>query len=303
MLEAFLVSAISMAAPILLAALGELIVERSGVLNIGIEGAMLMGAFFALAAAYFTGSLALGLLAGVAAALALHAIFALLAVNLAVNQVVAGTALNILALGVTGVFYRSMFGITGKAFIVAPFANLRLGPLADLPVVGPLLFDRNPLIYLALVLVPVAAYALSHTRYGLELRAAGERPEAADALGLGVFRLRWEALMISGVLTGLAGAYLTLAYANTFVEGISSGRGFVALAVVILGRWNPWGLAAASVLFGSAMALQFGLQALGTSIPYQIFLALPYASTLIVLAVMGGQAAAPSALGAPYRRG
>jgi len=303
MLEAFLISAISMAAPILLAALGEMIVERSGVLNIGIEGAMLMGAFFALAAAYFTGSLALGLLAGVAAALALHAIFALLAVNLAVNQVVAGTALNILALGVTGVFYRSMFGITGKAFIVAPFANLRLGPLADLPVVGPLLFDRNPLIYLALVLVPVVAYTLSHTRYGLELRAAGERPEAADALGLGVFRLRWEALMISGVLTGLAGAYLTLAYANTFVEGISSGRGFVALAVVILGRWNPWGLAAASVLFGSAMALQFGLQALGTSIPYQIFLALPYASTLIVLAVMGGQAAAPSALGAPYRRG
>ena len=302
MLEAFLVSAISMAAPILLAALGELIVERSGVLNIGIEGAMLMGAFFALAAAYFTGSLALGLLAGVAAALALHAIFALLAVNLAVNQVVAGTALNILALGVTGVFYRSMFGITGKAFIVAPFANVRLGPLADLPVVGPLLFDRNPLIYLALVLVPVAGYVLSHTRYGLELRAAGERPEAADALGLGVFRLRWEALMISGVLTGLAGAYLTLAYANTFVEGISAGRGFVALAVVILGRWNPWGLAAASVLFGSAMALQFGLQALGTSIPYQIFLALPYASTLIVLAVMGGQAAAPSALGAPYRR-
>jgi simple sugar transport system permease protein len=302
MLEAFLVSAISMAAPILLAALGELIVERSGVLNIGIEGAMLMGAFFALAAVYFTGSLALGLLAGVGAALALHAIFALLAVNLAVNQVVAGTALNILALGVTGVFYRSMFGITGKAFIVAPFANVRLGPLADLPVVGPLLFDRNPLIYLALVLVPVVAYALSHTRYGLELRAAGERPEAADALGLGVFRLRWEALMISGVLTGLAGAYLTLAYANTFVEGISAGRGFVALAVVILGRWNPWGLAAASVLFGAAMALQFGLQALGTSIPYQIFLALPYASTLIVLAVMGGQAAAPSALGAPYRR-
>ncbi|MGH7863613.1 MAG: ABC transporter permease, partial [Candidatus Binataceae bacterium] len=241
MLEAFLISAISMAAPILLAALGELIVERSGVLNIGIEGAMLMGAFFALSAAYFTGSLALGLLAGVGAALAMHAVFALLAVNLAVNQVVAGTALNILALGVTGVFYRGMFGITGKAFIVAPLRNFRLGPLADLPVAGPLLFDRNPLIYLTLILVPVAAYVLSRTRYGLELRAAGERPEAADALGLGVFRLRWEALMISGVLTGLAGAYLTLAYANTFVEGISAGRGFVALAVVILGRWKPWG--------------------------------------------------------------
>jgi simple sugar transport system permease protein len=302
MLEAFLISVLSMAAPILLAALGELIVERSGVLNIGIEGTMLTGAFFALAAAYFTGSTALGLLAGVAAALALHAIFALLAVNLAVSQVVAGTALNILAIGMTGVFYRSMFGITGKAFIVEPLASLPLGPLASLPLIGPLLFDRDPLIYLAIVLVPVIGYLLSRTRYGLQLCAAGERPEAADALGLGVYRLRWQALMVSGVLTGLAGAYLTLAYANTFVEGISAGRGFVALAVVILGRWNPWGLAAASLLFGAAMALQFGLQALGTSVPYQIFLALPYALTLVVLAVMGGQAAAPSALGAPYRR-
>ncbi len=300
--EAFLISVLSMAAPILLAALGELIVERSGVLNIGIEGTMLMGAFFALAAAYFTGSTALGLCAGVGAALVMHAIFALLAVNLAVSQVVAGAALNILALGMTGVFYRSMFGITGKAFIVEPLASLPLGPLADLPLVGPLLFDRDPLVYLAIVLVPVIAYLLSRTRYGLELRAAGERPEAADALGLGVYSIRWQALMVSGVLTGLAGAYLTLAYANTFVEGISAGRGFVALAVVILGRWNPWGLAAASLLFGAAMALQFGLQALGTSMPYQIFLALPYALTLAVLAVMGGQAAAPSALAAPYRR-
>ncbi|HEY6418488.1 MAG TPA: ABC transporter permease, partial [Candidatus Binataceae bacterium] len=138
--------------------------------------------------------------------------------------------------------------------------------------------------------------------YGLRLRAAGERPGAADALGLGVYRLRWHALLASGVMTGLAGAYLTLAYANTFVENISAGRGFVALAVVILGRWNPFGLMAAALLFGAAMALQFGLQALGTSVPYQLFLALPYALTLIVLAGVGGQAAAPSALGEPYSR-
>ncbi len=127
-------------------------------------------------------------------------------------------------------------------------------------------------------------------------------PHAADALGLGVVRLRWHALLASGVLTGLSGAYLTLAYTNTFVEGISAGRGFVALAVVILGRWNPWGLAAASLLFGAAMALQFGLQAFGTAVPYQLFLALPYALTLVVLAGVGGQAQAPSALGEPYVR-
>jgi ABC-type uncharacterized transport system permease subunit len=302
MLESFLTSTMSMATPIMLAALGELIVEESGIINVGIEGAMLSGAFFALAATYFSGSIALGLGAGMLAAVAIDAIFAMLVVNLAANQVVTGTALNILALGVTGVFYRKLFGVTGKAFMVTPVAKIPLGPLARIPILGPVLFDQNALVYFTFILIPIFWYVISRTRYGLRLRAAGERPEAADALGLGVYRIRWEALIVAGVLTGLAGAYLTLAYANTFVENISAGRGFVALSVVILGRWNPWGLAAASVLFGAAMALQFGLQALGTMVPYQLFLALPYALTLVVLAGVGGQAAAPSALGEPYRR-
>ena len=302
MLEAFLTSTMSMATPIMLAALGELIVEESGIINVGIEGAMLAGAFFALAATYFSGSIALGLGAGMLAAVAIDAIFAMLVVNLAANQVVTGTALNILALGVTGVFYRKLFGVTGKAFMVTPVAKIPLGPLARIPVLGPVLFDQNALVYFTFILIPIFWYLISRTRYGLRLRAAGERPEAADALGLGVYRIRWEALIVAGVLTGLAGAYLTLAYANTFVENISAGRGFVALSVVILGRWNPWGLAGASVLFGAAMALQFGLQALGTAVPYQLFLALPYALTLVVLAGVGGEAAAPSALGEPYRR-
>ena len=302
MLESFLTSTMSMATPIMLAALGELIVEESGIINVGIEGAMLAGAFFALAATYFSGSVALGLCAGMLAAVAIDAIFAMLVVNLAANQVVTGTALNILALGVTGVFYRKLFGVTGKAFMVTPVAKIPLGPLARIPILGPVLFDQNALVYFTFILIPIFWYLISRTRYGLRLRAAGERPEAADALGLGVYRIRWEALIVAGGLTGLAGAYLTLAYANTFVENISAGRGFVALSVVILGRWNPWGLAAASVLFGAAMALQFGLQALGTVVPYQLFLALPYALTLVVLAGVGGQAAAPSALGEPYRR-
>ena len=302
MLEAFLTSTMSMATPIMLAALGELIVEESGIINVGIEGAMLAGAFFALAATYFSGSIALGLGAGMLAAVAIDAIFAMLVVNLAANQVVTGTALNILALGVTGVFYRKLFGETGKAFMVTPVAKIPLGPLARIPILGPVLIDQNALVYFTFILIPIFWYVISRTRYGLRLRAAGERPEAADALGLGVYRIRWEALIVAGALTGLAGAYLTLAYANTFVENISAGRGFVALSVVILGRWNPWGLAAASILFGAAMALQFGLQALGTVVPYQLFLALPYALTLVVLAGVGGQAAAPSALGEPYRR-
>jgi len=302
MLDAFLNSTISMATPILLAAIGELLVEESGIINIGIEGAMLSGAFFALTVAYFSGSTMLGIAAGVAGGVAINALLALLVINLAVNQVVAGTALDIFAVGITGVFYRQFFGVTGKAFIVKLIPKLRFGALTEIPVLGATLFHHNFMVYLTVALIPVTGFVLWRTRYGLALRAAGERPEAADSLGLDVYRLRWQALLAAGVLTGLGGAYLTLAYAGTFVENISAGRGYVALAVVILGRWKPWGLAAAAALFGAAMALQFGLQALGTSIPYQIFLALPYALTLIVLAVMGGQAASPSALGEPYRR-
>ena len=302
MLDAFLNSTVSMATPILLAALGELLVEHAGIINIGIEGAMLAAAFFGLAAAYFSASLALGILAAVGAAVAMNAILALLVVNLAVNQVVAGTALDILAVGLTGVFYRRMFGITGKAFMVRSMPRFALGPLARLPIVGKPLFEQSALVYLAFAIVPVLAWVVERTRYGLRLRAAGENPAAADALGLGVYALRWQALLASGVLSGLAGAFLTLAYANTFVENITAGRGFVALAVVIVGRWNPWGLVLASLLFGAAMALQFGLQALGTALPYQLFLALPYALTLVVLAGFGGGVDAPSALGEPYRR-
>jgi general nucleoside transport system permease protein len=302
MLEAFLRSTMAIATPILLAALGETFVEQSGVLNIGIEGAMLSGAFFGLVAGYFSGSLIVGFIAAIAAAASLNALLAVLVVNLAVNQVVAGTALDILALGITGVLYRRIFGITGRAFTLTPMRPLPLGPLARIPLLGPSLFDNNALVYLAFALVPLTAVIISRTRYGLRLRAAGERPEAADALGLNVFRLRWQALMIAGALTGLAGGYLTMAYTNTFVEGVSAGRGFVALAVVIVGRWNPWGVAAASILFGAAMALQFALQASGANLPYQLFLALPYALTVIVLAALGGQAQAPSALGEPYTR-
>jgi simple sugar transport system permease protein len=302
MIEAFLNSAIAMATPILLAALGELIVEKSGVLNIGIEGAMVAGAFFGWAAAYFSGSLLLGLGAAVAAAVIMNSLLAALVVNLAVNQVVAGTALDILAAGLTGVSYRRLFGITGKAFTIAPIPPLAFGRMVQIPIVGPVLFEQNALVYAAFLMVPLTAFVVRRTHYGLSIRAAGERPEAADALGLDVYRLRWEALLIAGVLTGLAGADLTLAYTNTFVEGISAGRGFVALAVVIVGRWNAYGIAAASLLFGAAMGLQFELQASGATLPYQLFLALPYALTLIVLSIVGGQAQAPSALGERYIR-
>jgi general nucleoside transport system permease protein len=302
MLEAFVAATIAMAAPLLLAALGELLVEESGIINIGIEGVMLTASFAAAAGAYFTQSLIAGVAVALLAALAMSAVLAALAINLAVNQVVAGTTLDIFAVGLTGVLYRRLFGATGQAFTVAGLPHLPLGILARLPVIGPALFDCNVLVYVAFALIFPIHMLLYRTGYGLRLRAAGERPEAADALGLGVYAVRWQAMLMSGILTGLSGAYLTLGYANTFVEGMSAGRGFVALAIVILGQWRPVGVGLAAVLFGAAMALQFTLQAYSTALPYQLFLALPYLLTLVVLTFMGGRNRSPSALGEPYSR-
>jgi simple sugar transport system permease protein len=302
MIAGFIASALAMTTPILLAALGELIVEQGGMINIGIEGAMLAGSFFGLAAAWSAGSLIIGMAAAIAAGIAFNAIFAAISVNLAVNQVVAGTAIDILALGLTGVLYQRIFGITGGAFTITPMRPLPSGPLAHIPFAGRALFSHTPLVYLAFALVPVVHHLLTRTRWGLELRAAGEHPAAADALGLRVYRLRWEALLIAGLLSGLAGGYLTMAYTDTFVEGITAGRGYVALAVVIVGRWRAWGVAAAALLFGAASALQFVLQAFGSTLPYQLFLAIPYALTLVVLVLARGSAQSPSALGEPYVR-
>ena len=303
MLEALLRSTIAMAAPLLLAALGELLVEHSGVINVGIEGIMLTGAFAAMAGAYYGGAPSVGLLLAIVAAAILAAGFATIVVNVAVNQVVAGTALNIFALGLTGVLYRRLFGVTGAAFTVASLPIWKIPLLNEIPLIGPVLFQQNPLVYAALALVPLCWFALFRTRWGMELRASGERPEAADALGISVYRKRWQALLIAGVLTGLSGAYLTLAYTNTFIEGMSAGRGFVALALVILGRWRPLGVAISALLFGAAIALQFFLQASLLAIPYQLLLALPYLLTIAVLAIFKGEAESPGAVGEPYVRG
>jgi ABC-type uncharacterized transport system permease subunit len=300
--EAFLLSTITMATPILLAALGELIVEESGVINIGIEGAMLAGAFCGLTAAWLSRSLMVGLIVAIAAAMALNALLAVLVVSLAANQVVSGTAIDILALGLTGVGYRRIFGITGQAVTIVPLSPIGWGPLAHLPVIGPLLFNHDVIVYLTFALVPIIEYVLRHTPGGLHLRAVGENPAAADALGLGVTRHRWIALLTAGALSGLAGGYLTLAYTNTFVEGITGGRGFVALAVVIVGGWSAWGIAAVSLVFGAATALQFILQATSAALPYQLLLTLPYVLTLVLLTIGGGQAESPGALGEPYVR-
>ncbi|MBI4517844.1 MAG: ABC transporter permease [Deltaproteobacteria bacterium] len=299
---ALLASTLTMAVPLLLAALGELLVERAGVINIGLEGMMLSGAFAAMVTTYASGSPTLGVIAASASGAILGGLFALVVVYRNANQVVTGVALNLLAAGLTGVAYRAVFGITGAALTVAGIAPIAIGGLARLPVVGEALFAQTPLGYLALALVPASAFLLFGTVPGLELRMVGENPQAAAAQGVAVARVRTLALLACGALAGMAGAYLAVVYARTFIEGMSAGRGFIALAIVIFGRWSPVGILVAALLFGLATALQFHFQALGLAVPYQFFLMLPYVMTLLALSVSAGKSRAPAALGQPYLR-
>lgn len=294
---ALLASAVTMAVPLLLAAQGELVTERAGVINIGLEGHILLGAFAAMLAAYWTGSAWVGLFAGAASGLASGALMAWIVVGRRADQVVAGMALNLLALGLTGVAYRRAFGITGQALTVPGLGIVSFPVLSDLPVIGPAFFERSVLAYAAWLLIPVIAWFLTRTLPGVRLRMVGEEPRAAALQGISVRRTRTGALLVCGLLSSLSGAHLVLAYARTFVEGMSAGRGFIALAIVILGRRHPAGIALASLLFGLATALQFHIQALGLDVPYPLLLALPHALTLLVLGVHGARAAPPAALG------
>ena len=299
LVTSMLQSTVIMAVPLLLAALGELIAERAGIINIGLEGMLLTGAFAAMAVTYSTGAPFLGLLAAWGAGLLLAALSACVVVARGANQVVVGTAVNLLAIGVTGVAYRAIFGVTGTALMVTGFAALPLPGLASLPIVGPAFFTQSALGYLAFLLVPVIALGLYQTIPGLKLRMVGENPHVAAAQGVAVEWTQTLALLACGILAATAGAYLAIAYAHTFVEGMSAGRGFIALAIVIFGRWSAWGILGAALLFGLATALQFHVQALGLPIPYQFPLMLPYVLTLLVLAGYAGTTRAPAALGVP----
>jgi simple sugar transport system permease protein len=215
------------------------------------------------------------------------------------NQVVAGIAINLLAFGLTGVAYRSAFGITGAALTVPALQPLALPGLSSLPIVGPSLFSQTLLGYVAFATAPLIAFGLYRTLPGLRLRMVGESPQAAIAHGVNPKAVQIGALLLCGVLAATAGAYLAVAYARTFVEGMSAGRGFIALAIVIFGRWSAGGIVVGSLLFGLVTALQFHVQALGLRVPYQFALMMPYVLTLVVLAGYAGKTAAPAHLGVP----
>jgi general nucleoside transport system permease protein len=292
---AFVDATVRTATPLALAAIGETLVERAGVINIGLEGVILSGAFGALLGATHFGVVG-GFVAGIVSGVAVALLFALFVVQLRCDQIITGTAITLLAVGMTGTLYRAAYGTSGAALSIATLSPSPVPLLSKIPVLGTGFFEQPSVTYVLYVLVPAIWWWMYGTHAGLALRAVGESPVAAAAAGVRVNRVRAGAIAFGGALGGLAGATLVLAQAGTFAENMSAGRGFVAIAIVVLGRWHPLGVAFAALLFGASSALQFLLQAMGLALPYQLFLALPYALTLAALAGVAGRVRAPAAL-------
>lgn len=300
-LTVFVGSAIRMASPLLLASLGEIYAERAGLLNVALEGMMLFGAFGGFVVSHGTGSPWLGLVGAMAAAALVGLVFAYLTVSLHADQVVVGISLNLVALGLASFIYRLLFGISTVPAMAVGFPRIRVPVLADLPVIGPVLFDQTPLVYLAYLLVPVVGYSLWRTRWGLRLRACGENPLAALSEGVPVRRVRYQAMLLCGVLAGLGGAFLSLDQLNVYIEDITAGRGFIGLAIVIFGRWHPGGAALAALLFGASDALGLTLQVRGLNVSHYLLLMLPYVLTIVALVGMRGRSQVPAALGKAFK--
>jgi ABC-type uncharacterized transport system permease subunit len=292
----FVAAAVRVATPLLLAAIGETITERAGVINLGIEGMMLSGALAATLGASMWGDWA-GLGCAAVAGMALAGVFAVLTVGVRSDQIITGTAITLAGVGLTGTVYRQAFGAEGAGLTIPTFSSLSIPGLSQIPVLGPGLFQQPVSTYLAVVALPLVWLLLFRTRLGLMLRATGEAAAMARAAGVRTRLLRAGATVIGGGFAGLGGAALVLAQVGTFAERMTAGRGFLAIAIVVLGRWHPAGVALAALLFGAASAMQFLFQALGVNAPYQIFLMLPYLLTLLALAGAVGRVRAPGDLG------
>jgi simple sugar transport system permease protein len=287
--------AVASSAPLIFAAMGELVSERAGVINIQLEGMMLVGAFAAVWAALTSGSLIIGFLGGAAAGLALASLHGLLCLVFRAEQVVSGIALNILALGLTTYALKPVIG-SAAAASAPTLAKLPLPFLSEIPLIGSVLFNQNPMVYAAYALVVGTSLVLMRTTWGLSVRAVGESPTAAVSLGIDVTRTRWVAVLICGVLAGIGGAQLTLAGLGAFTQNVTAGRGFVALAAVVLSRWMPVPTLFAVLLFTLTEALQVRAQLLGIDVPYQFLVMAPYLITVLAIAfARGGRA--PGSLG------
>jgi len=301
-IQGFLSASMRLAVPILLAALGGIYNERSGVLNIGMEGMMIVGSLVGFTVGYLSHSLWLGVVTAVACGVLLGAVLGFFVITLGANQVVAGIALNLLCVGLTSLLFRVLFGV-GAAPRVTSFVAAPVPVLSDVPILGPLLFRQSPLVYITYGLVIASFFIFRRTSWGLSIISTGENPEAAETLGVNVVRTRYLSLMVSGGLCGMGGAFLSVDATGLFIDNMTAGRGYIALALLILGRRHPIGLLGAALMFGAADALQLRTQLLGIGIPFQFMVMLPYVLTMVVLAVFVRRIDNPAALGIHYRHG
>jgi simple sugar transport system permease protein len=278
---AFLASTAGAATPLVLASSGELVAERSGVLNLGLEGIMLVGAVTGFMATVHTGSLTLGLLAALVAGMAMSLVFGFLVLTLQTNQVATGLALTLFGIGLSAFLGRDLVGQT-----VAPLAALSFPVLSDLPFIGPLLFRFDAMVYLSLAVVVAVGWMLARTRIGLQIRAVGEAPHSAHAIGMPVIKLRYAAVLFGGAMAGVGGAYMSLALTPMWVEGMTAGRGWIALAQVVFATWKPRNVILGAYLFGGVTVLQFHGQGMGIAVPSQFLSMLPYVATIVILVII-----------------
>lgn len=297
-----LAATVRIATPLLLAAIGELVAERSGVYNMGLEGTMLMAALTAYLAAHASGSLLIGVAAALLTGAMMSLLFAVLVITLQVEQIVTGLAMNLLGSGLSVYWLRAAFKGESQIPATPIFEPVPIPLLHELPFVGPVLFDQKALTYVALLSVPAVWYFLYRTRPGLDLRCAGENPKALDIKGLSVRGRQYAAVVFGGAMAGLAGAFLTVASAARFAPDMTNGRGWLAIVIVIAGMWRPVPILVATLFFSFLDALQLQIQGIGITVPYQFMLALPYLVAILALAVRRSHAGAPAMLGTAYRR-
>lgn len=293
---------VRIATPLLLAALGELVAERSGVYNMGLEGMMLMGALTGYLAAYSSGSLWVGVAAAGLTGALMALVFAVLVITFKVEQIVTGLAINLLGAGLSTYWLRAAFANAGQTPTIPYLSNVPIPGLSGIPALGPILFDQKALTYFAFLMVPIIWFFLYRTRYGLIVRCAGDNPKALDVKGVRVAPVQYAAVVFGGLMAGVGGAFLSVGSAARFVPDMTNGRGWLALIVVIAGLWRPYSILIATLVFSLLDALQLQIQGIGITIPYQFLLMMPYVAAIIALMVRRSRASAPSMLGVPYIR-
>ncbi|AEV29571.1 putative ABC-type transport system, permease component [Sphaerochaeta pleomorpha str. Grapes] len=288
--------------PIILAALGQVYTQKAGIMDLSVEGTMIIGCLVGFMTAFFTQNLIVGMLCAGIAGMAIGAFMAYLSITVKANQVIAGTALTMFGTGFASYLYRVVFGVRKLPPVVQNFAPVNFGKLGEIPFVGPVFFSHNGTFYFALILVLVTWFVMEKTVFGLQVKAVGEYPSAADAKGIKVGLIRYSSVILGGLYSGLAGATMSLGYMNTYTDHMIAGRGFIAIAVVVFARWLPVRVLLAALLFGCANTLQMRLQSIGVAVPSQLLQALPYILTVLVLLGVSKYVNFPGGFGIPYSR-